>query len=119
MMRFSGNLKTAALAGLFGLGFLAAAPSAAQSDGIRCDRDGDRCWRVICDNDGDYCQRVNVNAEYYANRYRFNYNDYYDRTYGNGYSDNGNYYSNGHYGHDRSWVCDRDGDDCHWSYDRW
>jgi len=96
MMHFSNALKTVALAGLFGLGFVVASPALADRSYVRCDRDGDRCWRVVCDNDGDGCQRYRISN---------NYNGYYDR---------GRYYDHG-----RRWVCDRDGDDCHWNYDRW
>jgi len=113
MMRFSKTLKTAALAGLFGLGFIAAAsPALAERVYTRCDSDGDRCWRVVCDNDGDDCRRSRIsNYDNYGSYYR--YNRYYD---------NGRYnnYYNGYYNnYGRHWVCDRDGDDCHWSYSRW
>jgi hypothetical protein len=108
-MRFSNSLKTAALAGLFGVGLIAASsPALADRVYTRCDRDGDRCWRVVCDNDGDQCQRYRINNGYYNNNY-YRYNRYYDNDYNNYYNNN--------YG--RRWVCDSDGDRCHWSYDRY
>lgn len=110
MMQVSKSLKTTALAGLFGLGFLLAATGPALADRAftRCDEDGDRCYRVVCDDDGDDCRRVSsyYNNSYYNNGY---YNSYYN--YGRDRDWNNRNY--------RRWVCDRDGDDCHWSYDRW
>jgi hypothetical protein len=111
MMRFSSTLKTTALAGLFGLGLIAASsPALADRVYTRCDSDGDRCYRVVCDNDGDECQRYRINTSNYNNYYR--YNRYYDND-----RYNSNYYNRNNYG--RRWVCDSDGDRCHWSYDRW
>lgn len=110
MMHFSKTLKTTALAGLFGLGFVVAttAPALADRAYTKCDRDGDRCYRVVCDNDGDRCRTYRINASYYDNRY---YNrGYYERDY-----DRDRSYSTGY----RHWVCDSDGDRCHWSYSRW
>ena len=103
MLHFSNTLRTAALAGLFGLGFIAAStgPALAERSYVRCDRDGDRCWRVVCDNDGDDCRRQRIDTSYYGY-----HRNWYDRD----------RYDN--YGR-RRWVCDRDGDDCHWSYNRW
>lgn len=116
MMHFSKTLKTTALASLFGLGFVLATTSPALADRAytRCDRDGDRCYRVVCDNDGDRCRTYRVNANYYGSRGYYDrdrYNGYYGRDY---YRDRDNY-NTGY----RHWVCDRDGDDCHWSYGRW
>ena len=100
-MNFAKTIKMTALAGLSALALagVSTAASAHQSY-VRCDRDGDRCVRVVCDNDGDDCRRV----AYYNNDYRYR-----DRNYG---------YNRG-YGH-RQWVCDRDGDRCHyvWVDDR-
>jgi hypothetical protein len=113
MMHFSKTLKTTALAGLFGLGFLAASPALAHRVYTRCDSDGDRCYRVVCDDDGDDCRRTSSYNGYYNNGY---YNNGY-RSYYNSYnSDRYNRYYN-NYGY-RRWVCDSDGDRCHWSYDR-
>lgn len=114
-MHFSKTLKTTALAALFGLGFIAASPALAHRVYTRCDNDGDRCWRVVCDDDGDDCRRTSS----YSNGYHSYYNGY--RSYNNNYYNNNGYYDrdrsyyNGGY---RRWVCDSDGDRCHWSYDR-
>ncbi len=114
MICFSKTLRTAALTGLFGLGFAAAMTTPALADRAytRCDRDGDRCWRVVCDDDGDRCRTYSTNTDYYGYN---NYNGDYDHRYYR------NYYR--HRDFDNSsysrWVCDRDGDRCHWSYGRW
>jgi hypothetical protein len=109
MMHFSKIVKTAALAGLVGLGFTAATttPAAAERSFVRCDRDGDRCWRVVCDGYGYDCRRYMIrtgydNRRYYSGRY------YYDRQYDRGY------YESGY----RRWVCDRYGNYCHWTSGR-
>lgn len=112
MMRISKTLQTAALAGVLGLGMLAATTTPAKADRAytRCDRDGDRCWRVVCDWDGDDCHRYAIPTRYRDWRngyYRDRYNSY-DRYYDRGYYDSGY----------RRWVCDRDGDRCYWSYRR-
>ena len=115
-MRVSHVLQSAAVAGLMGLGILGGSTTPALADYVRtqCDRDGDYCWRVWCDWDGDDCHRVagsgyrryGYNRSYYGG---YNgYGDYYHR-----YNYN-NYYGNSYSG--RRWVCDRDGDNCHWSY---
>jgi hypothetical protein len=105
MKNLSFALKTTALAGLFGAGlFVATAtPALAYRSYTQCDNDGDRCWRVVCDNDGDDCRREQINYYDYNRRYDWNRDRYY-RGYERNY---------------RHWVCDEDGDRCHWSYDRW
>ena len=108
MLKLTDVMKTTAVAGLFGLGMVAATatPALAHYSYTRCDNDGDTCWRVVCDNDGDDCRRVST--------WHAGYN--YDRR----YQWNRGYYNNSYYGgRDRHWVCDSDGDRCHWSYDRW
>ncbi|HUJ03475.1 MAG TPA: hypothetical protein VLW75_07565 [Rhizomicrobium sp.] len=91
-MTVSKHLRTLALAGLGGIAIAAAGATAASAAYTYTRCDSYRCWHVRCDNDGDYCR----NAGYV-------YRDY-DR---------------GHYRHyNRRWVCDRDGDDCHYVYDR-
>lgn len=107
MMHFSKTLKTTALAGLFGLGVAMAvtSPALAHQSYTRCDRDGDRCWRVVCDDDGDDCRTYSMNTGYYGWQDRDR--DNWRRSYWN---------------RDRNrarWVCDRDGDYCRWTYDRW
>lgn len=99
-------LKTGTLAALVGLGLVAASPALAHYTTTRCDHDGDRCWRVVCEDDGDDCRRVSYDNDYN----RGTYNSYYR-----------GYYRNDSYDRDRyrHWVCDSDGDRCHWSYDRW
>lgn len=106
-MHFSKSLKTAALAGLFGLGFLVAATSPAMADRsyTRCDRDGDRCWHVVCDWDGDDCHSIPIRSSYYDSYRGYRNND---RQVDRGYYDSGY----------RRWVCDRYSRDCHWSYGR-
>lgn len=92
-LTISNGLKTATLAALLGLGgLMATAPgAAAHYTTTRCDGDGDHCWRVRCDDDGDDCVRV---RSYYGDRYRT-----YDRP-------------------RARWVCEDDGDGCHWVYPR-
>ncbi len=89
MERISKTVKIAALAGLFGLGVLAAT-TAARADQVRtyCDRDGDTCTRVVCEDDGDDCKRTTFqNSNHYYRRNFWNnqwsfwnnqnrYNDY-------------------------------------------
>ena len=109
MLKLSNAMKTAAVAGLFGLGMMAATTTSALAhySTTRCDSDGDRCYRVVCDDDGDDCRRVNS----YHSSYDYN-RSYWNRGYyNNGYN---NYYGNRY----RHWVCDSDGDRCRWSYDR-
>lgn len=88
----SNGWKMAALAAVASLGWLAAGSSAALADytTTRCDADGDHCWVMRCEDDGDDCVRIRS----------------YDRD---------SYYR----GYDRPrarWVCDGDGDRCHWVY---
>lgn len=88
-MTLSRKLKMTILAGVAGIGLAGAVATSALADYTQCDRDSDRCWRVhtgFYDYDRDY--------------HRYNSSYYYG----------GNYYSG------RRWVCDTDGDDCHWSY---
>lgn len=109
MMHFAKTLKTAAFTGLVALGFVAAAPAYAHYSYTRCDRDGDSCRRVVCDNDGDDCRSYMMHSNYYGgwrNGWRRSYDR--DRRYDRGY------YRSGY----RRWVCDWDGDDCHWTYNR-
>ncbi|MDE2134208.1 MAG: hypothetical protein KGM97_06635 [Alphaproteobacteria bacterium] len=116
MKRLSKPLKTAALAGLFGLGMFVASATSASAHYIstRCDSDGDRCWRVVCDDDGDDCRRANSYGSYYGD---YNRSDYYNRTY-NRWHDYDRY--NRDYGrYNRRWVCDSDGENCRWSTSRW
>ncbi len=109
MEHLSRGLKTAALAGLFGLGILTASATSASADRLvtRCDRDGDRCVRMICDNDGDDCRRATWRDDYYRENYRNR--DYSDRY---RYGDR-DYRYRGH------WTCDDDGDNCRWTYGYW
>ncbi len=103
MERLSRTLKTAALAGLFSLGIMATS-TAARADQVRvyCDRDGDTCTRVVCEDDGDDCKRTT-----FQNPNRYNRRNYWNNGYRNGYG--GAYRPYGH------WVCDSDGDRCHWA----
>lgn len=95
-MKLPKSLRTLTFAGIGGVALAAATATVASAHYTytQCDRDGDRCWRVRCDNDGDECRRVD-------NYYR-----------GSSYYSHRPYYHN----YNRQWVCDRDGDDCHWSY---
>jgi len=52
----------------------------------RCDADGDHCVRVKCDRDGDSCWQQSE------------------------------YSRNNRYGGEGNWVCDNDGDRCHYVY---
>lgn len=113
MMHFSRMLKSAALAGLVGFGFVAATATPAKADRIytRCDNDGDRCWRVRCDWDGDDCRRVPVRWNGYQS-YRYE-RRYYD-------SDRDRFYRYHHFDRRRGlWVCDGDSEYCRWSARRW
>jgi hypothetical protein len=103
MLKFSNTLKRTALAGVLGVAAVVGVAGAASArDYTRCDADGGRCYRVHCDWDGDNCYRES------------SYNNYYNRDYYHRY-DRG--YYGGYYGgyHDRRYVCDSDGDRCHWT----
>lgn len=107
------NWKKALLSASFGIAALAAATTAASAHRsyTQCDRDGDRCWRVICDDDGDDCRRVSTNwgRSYWHNRY-----DRGDRWSGDRwYGDRGYDQRRGR------WVCDDDGDRCRWVTYSW
>jgi len=52
----------------------------------RCDTDGGHCVSITCDRDGDNCWRESQ------------------------------YYNNDYYRHDGRWVCDSDGNRCHYEY---
>src|SRR5579859_6836439 len=86
MLRLSKILRSAAVAGVVGLGLVAVAQPASARTYVRCDYDGDRCVRVHCDWDGDDCWRESA------------------------------YYNEPYYRGSGRWVCDEDGDDCRWSY---
>ena len=112
------NWKKAILAASFGIAALVASMTAASAHRsyMQCDRDGDRCWRVICDDDGDDCRQVSMNSD----RSYWN-GGYYrgDRSYGDRYY-NYNYSYNRTYGRrDGRWVCDSDGDRCLWVTNSW
>ena len=98
-----------------GLGMLGLSSTPASADYVRtqCDRDGDYCWRVWCDWDGDDCHRVSGSGYH---RYGYYNRSYYNGGYGGYYHRYNNYYGNGYYNSGRRWVCDRDGDDCRWTY---
>jgi len=96
-----------------GLGTLGLSSTPALADHVRtqCDRDGDYCWRVWCDHDWDDCHRIDGSGYH---RY-----GYYRRSYYGGYGYGGGYYrryNDYDYNGGRRWVCDADGDDCHWTY---
>ena len=102
---------SAAFAALLGAGALAAnvTPAAAAYLSHRCDANG--CWTVRCDDDGDYCRRVWDHDNYWRRHYA-------PSSY---YRSNGYYMGNRWHDYDRDnyrrhWVCDEDGDRCHWSY---
>lgn len=96
-----------------GLGALSISTTPALADQVRtqCDREGDFCWRVACDWDGD-CHRIPGSGYHRAG--------YFNRGYygGNGYYGHyrNDYYRNDYGNNGRRWVCDRDGNDCHWTY---
>ena len=114
LMKLSRVVQSAAASGVLTLGLLAASASPASAyTRTKCDSDGDYCWRVSCTYYDD-CHPIDGSG-YYRN-------DYYRRyhRYSGGY---GGYYGGYHSGYDRyhsdrRYVCDRDGDDCHWSYTR-
>ena len=105
MGRLSKLLKTAALAGLFGFGVLAAMPASADRLMMRCDHDGDRCVRMICEKDGDDCRRATWRDDYYRENDRRR--DRHDRDRDESRAENRD---RGH------WACDEDGDSCRWTY---
>jgi len=87
MLNASNLLKGAAVAGLLGLGALGASALPASADTIETRCNGfGDCYRVRCDDYHEGCVRI-------------------------GYYSSG-YYSPGY----RRWVCDADGDNCHWAY---
>jgi len=97
MTTTSNILKTAAVAGLIGLGLAATTSSPASARTYsRCDSDG--CYRVSCDWRG-YCYRTS--RDYYRRSYYAP--SYYAPSYGPSYGE-------GYYRSVR--VCDRWG--CHW-----
>ncbi len=112
MKRLSKPLKTAMLAGLFGLGMFAATATAASAryTSTRCD--SYRCWRVVCDNDGDECRRASYGGDYGD----YNRSDYYNRTYNRSYNRD---YNRDYDRNNRRRVCDSDGENCRWSTSRW
>lgn len=93
-------LKTTAVAGLLGLGAIVAATGSAFADYTTTRCYGDTCRVVRCDNDGDYCQTL---SRYDRDSYRRHYYT------GSAYWRDRDYH--------RTWVCDEDGDRCHWSYE--
>lgn len=95
---FTNTLKIAAGAGLLALGLAASATPAQAYTMQRCNDDG--CYRVRCDDDGDNCVRI---SSYYGSSYyvRRSYQPIYDRPY---------------YHVDSRYLCDADGDDCHWTH---
>jgi len=87
MLSTANLLKSAAVAGVLTLGGLAASAVPASADTYETRCNGyGDCYRVRCDDWHNDCVRMG----YYRS-------DYYHRN-------------------DRRWVCDRDGDDCHWAY---
>lgn len=104
MKMISNSTKILAVAGIAGAAALLGSVSTASARTFtRCD--GDHCVRVHCDWNGDNCWRE-------ASYYRSDYHDYdRDRGYYGGY-----YGGYGDYSAHRRWVCDTDGDDCHWQY---
>ncbi|HWA30574.1 MAG TPA: hypothetical protein VG867_05735 [Rhizomicrobium sp.] len=104
------TIASAAVAALLGAGAFAASTSpAAAYDTQRCDAYG--CWTDHCEWDSG-CHRIP--GSYYE-RHRY-------------YSPSGYYRSNGYYdgnrwvpyrrdNYHRRWVCDVDGDDCHYVYE--
>lgn len=97
-MTLSNTLKFTAAAAVIGLA-AAATTAPARADTIRTNCVGDSCIRVQCDDWGDNCVRI---ASYYRG-------DAYDRRDYTPYQ--------------TRYVCDADGDDCHWArvpiyYDR-
>ncbi len=107
-MKLSRVVPSAAATGVLVLGLLgASATPAAAYTRTKCDSDGDYCWRVSCTYYDD-CHPIDGSG-YYRNDYYRRYNRYSDSYYGGRY---GGYHS------DRRYVCDRDGDDCRWTYSR-
>jgi hypothetical protein len=100
--RLSSAAKTAAIVGALTLAGLAGSVTAASAHYTTTRCYGDQCRVVRCDNDGDNCYTIRA---YYRGGYDR------DRYYNSGYYDDHRYWDRG-----RRWVCDRDGDDCHWSY---
>jgi hypothetical protein len=87
MLNASNLLKGAALAGLLGLGGLGATAIPASADTIETRCNGfGDCYRVRCDDWHQDCVRM-------------------------GYERSEYYYNSG-----RRWICDADGEDCHWAY---
>ncbi|MDE2181412.1 MAG: hypothetical protein KGJ78_00165 [Alphaproteobacteria bacterium] len=106
--------KTAALAGLFGVGAMVAMATSASAhySYVRCDSDGDTCWRVVCDDDGDDCNRVRT-----FHRSDYDRGGYWNGIYGDGFSFDWSSGDRDQYYRGRHWTCDSDGDRCHWADD--
>lgn len=81
------------LAALLGLAGLASTTTSASASYTTTRCGGGYCHVVRCDNDGDNCYTVRS----------YDRDDY--------------YYRSGYQG-GRRWVCEADGDDCRWVYDR-
>lgn len=91
--KLSNTVKSAALASALGLIGLAATATTASAHYTTTRCYGDRCEVLRCDYDGDGC--YTVSSYYRSYGYRRDYDDGYRRAH---------------------WVCDDDGDDCHWVY---
>jgi hypothetical protein len=109
-MRLSKTLKSAALAGILGLGLAAATTTPANADRVYTRCNSERCWKVACDwND---CRRMPVRWHGDGPSYRTD-RRYYD-------SDRDRFYRYHHFDHRRGvWVCDGDSEYCRWSARRW
>lgn len=86
MLRTANLLKGVAAAGLLTLGALGASATPASADSIE----------TRCNGFGD-CYRVRCD-DWHQDCVRIGY------------------YRSDYYGSNRRWVCDADGDDCHWAY---
>jgi hypothetical protein len=88
-----------------------AGSASAQTIEHRCNADG--CWNVACYDDGS-CRRVWDEDQY--DRRHYSTTTSYD-----GYRANGRYIGNTwvpyDQNHRRAWLCDTDGDNCHWGYE--
>jgi len=87
-------LKTVAGAALLGAGLAAAGATSASADTFRTRCFGDDCYQQRCDDFGFDC----VNIAYQGHGYR---------------PEDGPYYGDPPV--QSRWVCDADGDNCHWA----
>ena len=110
-MKNKKTLLVLAAAGLIGIGAGLALTGSASAQTVQRHCSAYGCWRVDCFSAGS-CRRVWDENRYYRRHYS---ETAYDVRRANGHYD-GNRWIEHNQDHRRSWVCDEDGDSCHWVY---